>query len=149
MVDDLNRRRVLAFLDDFVSGDFERALARCSDDVDFVTHAPIDILPGMGPRRGRAELREMWQAADARYSSIRYEAPIVVAEGDKVAAYIRAFFKKRSNDRIVQFDTAVFYTLRNGQIAQIREIIDSFDLVQQLLECDIAAILAESKSGKK
>ena len=44
--------------------------------------------------------------------------------------------------RVMQFDVAVFYTLRDGQIAQIREILDSFDLVQQVLETDVAAVLA-------
>ena len=148
MVEQLNRQRVLAFLDDFSSGDIEAALGRCTDDVDFLTHAPIDILPHMGPRRGKAELREMWKTVQDRYSSIRYEAPILVAEGDKVAAYLRAFFTKRSNERVVQFDVAVFYTLREGRIAQIREIIDSFDLVQQVLERDVAAVLAETRPGK-
>ncbi len=63
----------------------------------------------------------------------------MVAEGDKVAAYLRAFFKKRSNERVMQFDMAVFYTLRDGRISQLREIIDSFDLVQQVLERDFSA----------
>jgi len=142
MVEPLNRQRVLSLLDDFSAGDLEGALARCTDDVDFLTHAPIDILPHMGPRHGKAELREMWQTVKTRYSSIRYEIPIVVAEGDRVAAYLRAFFRKRSNERIVQFDMAVFFTLRDGKVAQIREIIDSFDLVQQVLERDISAMLA-------
>jgi hypothetical protein len=143
MVEPLNRQHVLSLLDDFAAGDLEGALARCTDDVDFLTHAPIDILPHMGPRRGKTELREMWNTVHARYSSIRYEAPILLAEGDKVAAYLRAFFTKRSNARVVQFDMAVFYTIREGRIAQIREIIDSFDLVQQVLETDLSAILAE------
>jgi uncharacterized protein len=144
MVEQLNRQRVLAFLDDFSAGDIEAALTRCSDDVDFLTHAPIDILPHMIPRRGKAELREMWQTVHARYSGIRYEVPVILAEDDKAAAYLRVFFRKRSNDRIVQFDMAVFYGFRDGRIAQIREIIDSFDLVQQVLERDIAAMLAAS-----
>ena len=143
MVEQLNRQRVLSLLEDFAAGDIEAALERCTDDVDFLTHAPIDILPHMGPRRGKAGMREMWKTVQARYSSIRYEAPILIAEGDKVAAYLRAFFTKRSNKRVVQFDMAVFYTLREGRVAQIREIIDSFDLVQQLLETDIAAVLAQ------
>jgi ketosteroid isomerase-like protein len=48
----------------------------------------------------------------------------------------------------VQFDIAVFYTLRDGRIAQIREVMDSFDLVQQLLERDVAADLTDNKPGK-
>jgi ketosteroid isomerase-like protein len=90
----------------------------------------------------------MWQTIHTRYSSMRYDVPMLVAEGDKVAANIRVFFRKRSNDRIVQFDIAAFYTLRDGRIAQIREIMDTFDLVQQVLERDVGAVLAESKPGK-
>ena len=148
MVEQLNRQRVLNMLDSFYSGDIEGALARCTDDIDFVASAPIDILPHMGHHRGKAEVRRMWQTIHARYSSMRYELPIVVAEGDKVAAIIRVFFRKRSNDRIVQFDLAAFYILRDGRIAEIREILDTFDLVQQVLERDVGAVLAEGKSDK-
>jgi ketosteroid isomerase-like protein len=146
MAENLHRQRVLKFLEEFYSGDIEGALARCSDDVDFVANAPIDILPHMGHRHGKAEVRQMWQTIHGRYSQMRYEVPILVAEGDRVAANIRAFFRKRSNNRIVQFDTAVFYTLRESRIAEIREIIDTFDLVQQLLERDVAADLTDKKS---
>jgi uncharacterized protein len=145
MVEPLNRQRVLNFLEAFYSGDVEGALARCTDDVDFVANAPVDILPHLGHRHGKAEIRAMWQTIHARYSNMRYEVPIIITEGDKVAATIRVFFRKRINDRIVQFDIAAFYTLRDGRIAQIREIMDTFDLVQQLLERDVAAVLAESR----
>jgi len=148
MIDHLHRQRVLNFLDTFASGNIEGALACCSDDVDFVANAPIDILPHLGHRHGKAEVREMWKTVHARYSSLRYEVPIIIAEGDTVAANLRAFFRKRSNNRIVQFDIAVFYTLRDGRIAQIREVMDSFDLVQQVLERDVAADLIDNKPGK-
>lgn len=138
---DLHRQRVLKFLEVFYAGDIEGALARCTDDVDFLANAPVDILPHMGHRRGKAAMQEMWTAVNARYSEMRYEVPILVAEGDKVAAHIRVFFRKRSNDRVVQFDIAAFYTLREGRIAEIREIIDTFDLVQQVLERDVTAEL--------
>ena len=145
MVDDLHRQRVLNFLETFYAGDIEGALSRCTDDVDFFANAPIDILPHMGHHRGKDELRTMWQTVHARYSSMRYEVPILVAEGDKVAANIRVFFRKSSNDRVVQFDIAAFYTLRDGRIAEIREIMDTFDLVQQVLERDVVADLAGGK----
>ena len=146
MVEDLHRQRVLNFLEAFYAGDIDGALARCSDDVDFFANAPIDILPHMGHRHGKAELGEMWRTVHARYSDMRHEVPIVVAEGDKVAVNIRVFFRKRSNDRVVQFDIAAFYTLLDdGRIAQIREIMDTFDLVQQVLERDITAVLIDSK----
>jgi uncharacterized protein len=137
MAENLNRQRALKFLETFYSGDIEGALAWCSDDVSFVANAPVDILP----HRGKAEVRKMWETVHTRYSAMRHEVPIVVADGDKVATVIRVFFRKRSNDRIVQFDLAAFYTLHEGRITEIREILDSFDLVQQVLERDVSAVL--------
>jgi hypothetical protein len=148
MVEQLNRQRVINMLETFYAGDIEGALDRCTDDIDYIASAPVDILPHLGHHHGRAEVRQMWQTVRARYTSMRYEAPITVAEGDKVAVYIRAFFTKRSNGRVIQFDVALFATLRDGRIAQVREVIDSFDLVQQVLERDLAALLAETRPDK-
>ena len=141
MTDGPHRQRMLEFFNVLYSGDVEGALACCTDDVEFLANAPIDILPHMGHRRGKAEMREMWNAVRARYSELRCEVPTVVTEGDKVAAFVRVYFRKNINQRMVQFDIAGFYTLRDGKISHIMEVIDTFDLVQQLLERDIAAIL--------
>jgi predicted ester cyclase len=91
----------------------------------------------MGRRHGKDEVGTTWRTVHSRYSSLRYEIRDLVAEGDKVAVNLRAFFKKRSNARMVQFDIAVFFTLRDGRIREIREIMDTFDLVQQVLERDL------------
>src|ERR1700741_3518527 len=149
MTEDLNRQRVLNFLEVFYSGDIDGALARCSDDVEFFSNAPVDILPHMGVHRGKAELRAMWETIHARYAEMRHEAPIVLAEADKVAVLIRVFFRKRANARMVQFDLAAFYALRDGRIAQIREVIDTFDLVEQVLERDLSAMLAGKPAGEQ
>jgi ketosteroid isomerase-like protein len=146
MAENLNRQRVLNFLEAFYSGNIDGALARCGDDVDFVTHAPIDILPHLGHRHGKAELAAMWRTIHARYSDMRHEMAFIVSEDDRVATSIRVFFRKRANGRIVQFDVAAFYTLRDGSIVKIQEILDSFELVQQVLERDIAAELIGNKS---
>ncbi|GGI24928.1 nuclear transport factor 2 family protein [Bradyrhizobium guangdongense] len=145
-IESLNKQRVLHLLDALARGDLDDALSCCTDDVDFLTHAPIDVLPHMGPRHGKAELRELWRTVWLRYSEIRYKAPQILADGDEVATYLQAHFKKRSNGRIVQFDMAVFYSFRNGQIAQIREIIDSYDLVQQVLEREIGPMIVAAEA---
>lgn len=141
MIANLNRQRVLNFLETFVAGDVEGALSCCADDIDYLASAPIDILPHMGHHHGKDEARQLWQTVHARYDHLRHEVRTIVAEGDKVAVDLRAFFRKRTNQRIVQFDMAAFYTLRDGRISHIREIIDTFDLVQQVLEIDLASIL--------
>ena len=146
MAENLNRQRVLNFLDVFYAGDIEGALGRCSDDIEFFSNAPVDILPHMGHHRGKDDVRRMWQTVHNRYSGMRYEVPIIVADDERVAANLRVFFRKILNDRIVQFDLAVFFTLRDGRITHIREIMDTFDVVQQVLERDLASLLT-GKAG--
>ena len=146
-MEDLHRQRVLNLLESFYAGDIEAAVSHCSDDVDFFSNAPVDILPHLGHRRGKDEIRQMWTSIHSRYSSMRYQVPIVVTEGDKVAVHIRAFFVKRSSERIMQFDIAVFYTFAGGRIVRIREIMDTFDLIQQVLERDLVALLTENPGG--
>jgi ketosteroid isomerase-like protein len=85
MMNELHRRRVLDLLDAFSAGDIERALTFCSDDVDFFSNAPVDILPHLGHHHGKDEVQQMWKTVHSRYSSMRYEMPFIAAEGDKVA----------------------------------------------------------------
>lgn len=141
MAENLNRQRVLTLLDTFYSGDVEGALDLLTDDIEYVAPAPIDILPHMGHHRGKDEVRKLWQTVCTRYSHMRYEASTIVAEGDEVAAHIRVFYTKRSNGRVVQFDNAMFFGFRDGRICRIRQIIDTFDLVQQVLERDLSMLL--------
>src|SRR5271156_2293339 len=86
------------------------------------------------PPTRRSTSCRIWAATAARpqsgrcgYSGARYEVRTILAEGDKVAALLRVFFRKRANERMVQFDLADFYTLRDGRIIEIRELLDSFD----------------------
>jgi hypothetical protein len=145
MVENLTRQRALNLLELFYAGDIEAVLARCDDDIELIAPAPVDIFPHMGHRRGKADVRKMWQTVHARYSQMRHEVQAIVAEDDKAAASVRAFFQKRSNGRIVQFDIAIFFTFRDGRVVQIREIMDTFDLTQQVLERDVAALLTDRK----
>lgn len=147
MPENINRQRVLNLLDAFYAGDIEDALARCTEDLEYIAPAPIEILPHMGHHRGRDDVRKVWRTVHDRYSRMRYEARTIVAEADTVAMELRVFFTKRGTGRIVQFDIAAFFTLRDGQICRLREIIDTFDLVQQVLERDLSALLMGEGSG--
>lgn len=148
MIRELHRRRVLELINAFYAGDIEHALALCSDDVEFFSNAPVDILPHLGHHHGKDDVRQMWKTVHERYSSMRYELPFIAVEDDKVAVQLRAYFGKRRNGRIVQFDIAIFFTLHGGTVARIREIIDTFDLIEQVVEQDVAELIA-GKAGEK
>jgi ketosteroid isomerase-like protein len=149
MIKELHRRRVIELIDAFYAGDIEHALALCSDDVEFFSNAPVDILPHLGHHHGKDDVRQMWKTVHERYSSMRYELPFIAVEDDRVAVQLRAYFGKRRNGRIVQFDIAIFFTLHGGKIARIREIIDTFDLIEQVVERDVAELIAGKTDEKR
>lgn len=136
-----NRQRITDFLKVFYEMDLDGLMEFYSDDVDYVSFAPVDIIPHLGNRRGKPQLRETFKTIHSRYSRMRYEILTMIAEEDRIATIVRVFFQKALRDRIVQMDIANFYTLRDGLIVQQREFLDSYDLVQQVLEVDIASVI--------
>lgn len=139
-----NRACLEKFLSAFYSGDVETALGCLDDDIDFLAHAPVDILPHLGHRRGKPAVREMWQTLHDRYSHMRYDLPFIAEEGDNAAVIIRVYFRKSDKDRIVQMDIADFYRFKSGRIDRIRQFMDSFDVAQQVLERDLGTFLKDN-----
>ena len=147
MDDGQTRQRVLDYLDAFYAGDVLRTLDCCDDEIDMISYAPVELFPHLGHKHGKAWVPEALQTQKKRYSSRKYEIKFMAVEGDKAAAMLRLLMQKRNDRRIVQFDVAEFYTLRDGRIAEYRAFFDSFDLVQQLLGQDLTEALAASVSG--
>jgi uncharacterized protein len=144
MVEDLHRRRVLNFLDAYYSGDTEAAMACCDDEVDSITHAPIELFPHLGHKHGKDWVAEMIRTQQERYSSRTYEIKFMAVDGDRVATIQQVILRKRNDNRVVQVEAAEFYTLRGGRILVHRSFFDSFDFVQQLLGQDLTGAFAAS-----
>ncbi len=142
MVEDLSQRRVLNFLDAFYGGDAEAAMACCDEELDSITHAPIELFPHLGHKHGRAWVAEAIRTQDQRYSSRKYEIKFIAVDGDKVATMQYLSLRKRKDDRVVHLEAAEFFTLRAGRILVHRSFFDSFDFVQQVLGQDLTESFA-------
>jgi uncharacterized protein len=141
------RQRVLDYLGAFYAGDVLRTLDCCDDEIDIIAYAPVELFPHLGHKHGKAWIPEAIRTQKQRYLSRKYEIKFMAVEGDKAAAMLRLLMEKRNDRRIMQFDVAEFYTLRNGRIAEFRSFFDSFDLVQQLLGQDLTEAFAASVKG--
>ena len=144
MVEDLNRRRVLNFLDAYYSGDADAAAACCDEDFDSITYAPIELFPHLGHKQGREWVAEMIRTQKKRYSSRKYEIKFMTVDGDKVATIQQISLRKRNDKRVVLLTVGEFFTLRGGLILVHRSFFDSFDLVQQVLGQDLTETFAAS-----
>ena len=137
MADDLNRERVLKFLNAYYSGDAATATACCDEDLDSITHAPIELFPHLGHKHGNAWVAEAIRTQQERYSSRNYEIKFIAVDGDKIATMQFVSLRKHNDDRMVHLEIAEFFTFRAGLILTHRSFFDSFDFVQQLLGQDL------------
>ena len=144
MVESLDRRRVLNFLDAFYAGDIAAAQACCDDEYDSITHAPVELFPHLGHKHGKDWVAEAIRLQQKRYSSRKYELKFIAVDGDKVATMQFVSLRKRKDDRVVHLEIAEFFTLRGGRIVSHRSFFDSFDFVQQLLGRDLTDSFAAS-----
>ena len=133
---------VMGALDAIYGRDVARAATFYHDDIDYIGYAPIEFFPGMGAKRGRSDLMRAIASLHERYSSMRHEVEFIAAEGDTVATLVRVHLQKQGNARIVQFQVANFFRLKDGLIAQQRQFIDSFDVLQQVMEVDLSDVLS-------
>jgi uncharacterized protein len=147
MVESLDRRRVLNFLDAFYAGDIAAAQACCDDEYDSITHAPVELFPHLGHKHGKDWVAEAIQTQQKRYSSRKYEIKFLAVDGARVATIQFLSLRKRNDDRVVHLEVAEFFTLRDGRILEHRSFFDSFDFVQQLLGHDLTDAFAASVRG--
>jgi ketosteroid isomerase-like protein len=147
MVESLDRRRVLNFLDAFYAGDIAAAQACCDDEYDSITHAPVELFPHLGHKHGKDWVAEAIQTQQKRYSSRKYEIKFIAVDGAKVATIQFLSLRKRNDGRVVHLEIAEFFTLRDGRIIEHRSFFDSFDFVQQLLGHDLTDAFAASVRG--
>jgi ketosteroid isomerase-like protein len=108
----------------FQQGDIPAMLARCHDDVDWIS-PETELAPFSGNFHGKQGLGEFFRKLDASLQAIRYEPLDFIAEGDKVVAVGQATWLVRSTGR--QFDTPWMhlFTVRDGKIARIQAITDT------------------------
>ena len=69
---------------------------------------------------------------EARFSARRFDVKFMIADDKGVAAILDVAFTKRSDARVVQLTTGVFYTLQRGLITEMRTFMDTVDAIEQM-----------------
>lgn len=132
MSQELTRQRVLNFLDAFYGNDIATALKCCDDDIVSMVYLPVELFPHLGPRHGKAAVRELFDIHQARYSERRFEVKFLVADEQRAAAIVDVAFVKRTDGRVLQLPSGNFFTLRRGLIVELRSFFDTIDMIEQL-----------------
>lgn len=123
----------------FGEGKIDIVLNSFDEHAVFTSYAPIDVFPHLGRQSGRIAIAATMTNMHAEFEHLAYQPIFVVAEKDAAAAIIMVRLRQHSTGRIIHILTVHFIQFRDGKISELREFMDSFDAVQQVLgrELDI------------
>ena len=117
----------------FAAQDAAEIASSLHDEIDWAVFGPIDMFPYLGARQGKeAALDSIGQIADNfRLHKIKQED--VVIGTDSASALLRCSLNSNDTNRPISVRIATFLRFKDGKVASLRAVIDTFDLVEQAL----------------
>jgi ketosteroid isomerase-like protein len=139
MSDAVPRAVVEAFYAAYSARDLERTAQFLADDVQWTISGPVDLLVFCGPRRGKAAVLDMMRNQVAEVFEVdSFVTDTMLIEGDRVATFNRLSARMGDEGRVVSYRLAHFARFRDGKVAEMISLIDSFDAAEQVLGCPLA-----------
>jgi ketosteroid isomerase-like protein len=137
---------VEAFYKASAERDIDRVMSFVADDVDWLVQGPVDIFAFLGQRRGKAAVLDGFAEIARQLDVTGYKVETLLVDGDRAAALIRLTSVVRATGKVMSVRTSQFSRFRDGKIIEMRSVLDSYDMVEQVLgrTIDLAPMDLES-----
>ncbi len=114
--------------------DSVRVAAYLTDDVEWHMDGPVGIFPFCGYWRGKAAVLDfLTRLKPSVLPTKRMALEEVVVDGNRAAAFSKVTAMHVQTGRTIVFHCAHFFSIRDGQIASMHCVADTFDAVEQLM----------------
>jgi ketosteroid isomerase-like protein len=127
------RERLYSLYAAFRLGNVDFVLNAFDDNIEFISYSPIEIFPFLGHHRGKEAIAKVLKAGYDEFEFIAYEPVFMVCEADDAAVVLFVRFVHRKTGRSITTMIAHFMRFKQGRIIELREFMDSFNAVKQLL----------------
>jgi len=119
----------------------ERQLTQLEDlldeDVDWAIYGPIDMFPFLGARRGKSAVLDVVKQIAENFRVHRFDRETIMLGADSASSMLRYSLTALDTSKPISLRVAHFAQFKAGRLSSIRVLIDSFDLVEQVLGRDI------------
>ena len=134
MTTTVSRQRVHDFYQARMSRDAARIEPFLNDDVTWFISGPVDVIPFCGVRHGKKNVIDaIVRIVPALLTVTKLELDELLIEGERVAGFTRVTGVQTSTQRIIKYQRAELFQFRNNKVVSYRSILDSFDVVEQVL----------------
>jgi len=107
------------------------------EDVDWAIYGPIDMFPFLGSRRGKPAVLDVIKQIAENFRVHRFDRETVLLGVDSASSMLRYSLTALDTNKPMSLRIAHFAQFKAGRLASIRVLIDTFDLVEQVLGRDI------------
>lgn len=120
-----NVRIVKDAYDAFKRGDIEALLSKLSEDVEWITPGPTDIMPAAGTRKGRDGVKEFFSTLAAQEDVELFEPQEYIAQGDKVVAISKYRGRVKATGRTADAELVHVFEIKDGKVKRFKEYYDT------------------------
>jgi len=114
-------------------GDLTALADVLDDDVDWAIYGPIDMFPFLGARRGKAAVIEVFRQVADNIEIRRFDREAVMLGNDQASSLVRYSLTARDASGPISIRAAYFAQFKRGRLACLRVLLDTFDLVEQVI----------------
>jgi ketosteroid isomerase-like protein len=103
------------------------------EDVDWTIYGPIDMFPFFGARRGKEAVLEVIRQIAENVRVHRFDRESIMLGADAAASVLRYSLTALDSNKPISLRVAHFAQFKAGRLRSIRVVLDTFDLVEQVL----------------
>ena len=103
------------------------------DDVEWAIYGPIDMFPFLGSRRGKEAVLEVIRQIAENIRVHRFDRETIMLGVDSAASMLRYSLTALDSNKPISLRVAHFAQFKDGRLSQLRVLVDTFDLVEQVL----------------
>ena len=103
------------------------------EDVDWTIYGPIDMFPFLGARRGKEAVLEVIKQIAENVRVHRFDRESIMLGADTAASMLRYSLTALDSNKPISLRVAHFAQFKAGRLRSIRVVLDTFDLVEQVL----------------
>jgi hypothetical protein len=107
--------------------------ALIDDDVDWAVYGPIDMFPFLGARHGKEAVLEVCRQVAENVRVQRFDRESVMLGVDSAASMMRYSLTALDSNRPISLRLAQFAQFKAGRLMSMRVVVDTFDLVEQVM----------------
>lgn len=112
---------------------YEDLEALIDDDVDWAIYGPIDMFPFFGARRGKEAVLEVVRQIAENVRVHRFDRETIMLGEESASSMLRYSLTALDSLKPISLRIAHFAQFKAGRLLNMRVLVDTFDLVEQVL----------------